>query len=94
VALRLSVHIAVRRTNMTEYATHRFSVGQQVKRSGDALGSFDVVALVAGAQGPEYKLKSGNTESVVGERELTYATAATKGANSRPQLSRKPREKI
>ena len=62
---------------MTDYATHRFSVGQQVVRSGDTPRSWDVIGLIAGPAGPEYRLRAGNSETIVGERELAYTTAAT-----------------
>jgi hypothetical protein len=67
---------------MTDYATHRFSVGQQVVRSGDTPKSFEVVGLVAGPNGPEYRLKSGSLETTVGERELAYTTATTNVART------------
>ena len=53
---------------MTVYATHRFSVGQQVMRSGE---TFEVIAQINGSNGPEYRVRSVNSEAVVGERELT-----------------------
>ena len=62
---------------MTRYATHRFSVGQQVARSGPSSGSCEVTALIAGRHGPEYRIRSLDgsfrAETVVAERELTYA---------------------
>ena len=63
---------------MTDYATHRFSVGQQVVRSGDTIKSCEVVGLIEGPNGPEYRLRSGSSETIVGERELAYRTPATK----------------
>ena len=67
---------------MTDHATHRFSVGQQVVRSGDTPKSWDVIVLIAGPAGPEYRLRSGISETVVGERELAYSTTATSGART------------
>jgi hypothetical protein len=67
---------------MTEYATHRFSVGQQVVLSGDTLNACEVVGLISGPDGPEYRLRSGSSETVVGERELAYSTTATSGART------------
>jgi hypothetical protein len=66
---------------MTDYATHRFSVGQQVVQSGDTLNS-EVVGLIAGPDGPEYRLRSGSSESIVGERELAYTTPAINAART------------
>jgi len=62
---------------MTDYATHRFSVGQQVVRSEDTLKSREVVGLIASPNGPEYRLRCGSSETIVGERELAYTTPAT-----------------
>ena len=59
---------------MTDYATHRFSVGQQVTRSGEAPTPCEVLAQIDGSDGPEYRIKSGSSEMVVGERELAYST--------------------
>jgi hypothetical protein len=56
---------------MTVFATHRFSVGQQVMRSRETC---EVIAQIDGSKGPEYRIRSGNSETVVGERELTYQT--------------------
>jgi hypothetical protein len=67
---------------MTDYSTHRFSVGQQVVPSGDTLKSCEVVALIAGRDGPEYRLRSGSSETIVGERELAYTTLATNAART------------
>jgi hypothetical protein len=67
---------------VTDYATHRFSVGQQVVRSGDTPKSWDVIVLIAGPAGPEYRLRSGSSETVVGERDLAYTTAATNVART------------
>ncbi len=63
---------------MTDYATHRFSVGQQVASSEDTLKSCEVVGLIAGLDGPEYRFKCGSSETIVRERELAYTTAAIK----------------
>ena len=67
---------------MTEYATHRFSVGQQVVLPGDTLNACEVVGLISGPDGPEYRLRSGSSETIVGERELAYTTTATSGART------------
>jgi hypothetical protein len=63
---------------MTQYATHRFSVGQQVARTGNSPGSCEVTAKIAGPDGPEYRVRSldGNLEAVVAERDLTYSRAS------------------
>lgn len=63
---------------MTQYATHQFSVGQQVARPGQNPGSCEVTALLAGRNGPEYRITSldGSFQAVVPERELTYALAS------------------
>ena len=67
---------------MTDYATHRFSVGQQVVRSEDTVKSSEIVGLIAGPDGPEYRLRSGSSETVVAERDLVYTTAATNVART------------
>ena len=59
---------------MTDYATHRFSVGQQVIRLGETSRSLEVVAQIVGSEGPQYRVRSGSSETVVGERELAYQT--------------------
>jgi len=71
---------------MTEYATHRFSVGQHVARSGRSPGSYEVTALIADRNGPEYRIRSleGGLEAVVPERELTYSRA---WAPQRPSIT-------
>ena len=69
---------------MTDYATHRFSVGQQVTHSGETPRFGQVVAQLAGADGPEYRVRFGHLEVVVHERELTYATDVTRHA--RPKI--------
>ncbi len=63
---------------MTEYATHRFSVRQQVARPGRNPGSYEITAQIAGQDGPEYRIRSleGDLEAVVPERELTYSRAS------------------
>src|SRR4051812_32965100 len=63
---------------MTQYATHRFSVGQQVARTGNSPGPCEVKAQIAGRDGPEYRVRSldGGFEAVVEERELTYSPAS------------------
>jgi hypothetical protein len=58
---------------MTDYATHRFSVGQQVVRLGESR-SLEVVAQIVGSEGPQYRVRYGSSETVVGERELAYQT--------------------
>ena len=65
---------------MTHYATHRFSVGQQVVPAGDTLKPCEVVGLISGPDGPEYRLRCGKSETIVGERDLAYTTAATNAA--------------
>jgi hypothetical protein len=65
---------------MTDYATHRFSVGQQVTRSGETPTPCAVIAQIDGPDGPEYRIKSGRSETVVGERELTYSTGPASAA--------------
>jgi len=62
---------------MTQYATHRFSVGQQVARSGSSPGPCEVTAKIAGPDGAEYRVRTldGGSEAVVAERELTYSRA-------------------
>jgi len=72
---------------MTEYATHRFSVGQHVTGSGRSPGSFEVTALIADRNGPEYRIRSlegGGLEAVVPERELTYSRA---WASQKPSIT-------
>jgi len=64
---------------MTEYATHRFSVGQQVTRTGERVTSCEVVSQIQGSSGPEYRIRSGTSEMVVGECELTYETEPASG---------------
>ena len=64
---------------MTDYATHRFSVGQQVIRTGETAKSYEVLAQVFGSAGPEYRIRAGDSEIVVEERELTYSTAPASG---------------
>lgn len=65
---------------MTVYATHRFSVGQQVMRSEE---TFEVIAQIDGSTGPEYRIRSGSSEAVVGERELAYETATEPSRRAR-----------
>jgi hypothetical protein len=62
---------------MTQYATHRFNVGQQVTRIGNSPGSCEVTAKIAGPDGPEYRVRflDGSSQAVVAERELTYSLA-------------------
>ena len=63
---------------MTEYATHRFSVGQHVAGLGKNPSAYEVTALIAGRDGPEYRIRSleGRFEAVVPERDLTYSRAS------------------
>jgi hypothetical protein len=68
---------------MTDYATHRFSVGQQVTHSREPPTFGQVVAQLAGADGPEYRVRFGRSEIVVPERELTYGTDLT--SHTRPK---------
>ena len=67
---------------MTQYATHRFNIGQQVARSGNSPGLCEVTAKIAGPDGPEYRVRSldGGLEAVVAERDLTYSRAAASPA--------------
>jgi len=67
---------------MTQYATHRFNIGQQVARSGNSPGPCEVTAKIAGPDGPEYRVRSldGGLEAVVAERELTYSRASASTA--------------
>jgi hypothetical protein len=69
---------------MTDYATHRFSVGQEVTHSGQDTTFGRVVAQLAGADGPEYRVSFGRAEIVVRERELTYRTDVT--SHARPTI--------
>jgi hypothetical protein len=62
---------------MTDYATHRFSVGQQVTQTSEPPTFGRVVAQLAGADGPEYRVSFGRAEIIVRERELTYRTEVT-----------------
>jgi hypothetical protein len=68
--------------DMTQYATHRFSVGQQVARTGNSPGPCEVKAQIAGRDGPEYRVRSldGGFEAVVEERELIYSPASASTA--------------
>jgi hypothetical protein len=68
---------------MTIYATHRFDVGQRVIRSG---ATCEVIAQIDGPKGPEYRVRSGTSETVVGERELTYETGPEPGGRTRPSF--------
>lgn len=71
---------------MTIFATHRFSVGQQVVRFAEPSTVCDVLTLVDGADGPEYRIKSDrHPEAVVPERDLTYAPVSA--GIRRPRLS-------
>jgi len=72
---------------MTEYATHRFNIGQQVARSGNSPGLCEVTAKIAGPDGPEYRVRSldGGLEAVVPERKLTYSRASASPASGSPR---------
>ena len=72
---------------MTEYATHRFNVGQHVARSGNSPGLCEVTAKIAGPDGPEYRVRSldGGLEAVVPERDLTYSRASASPAPGSPR---------
>ena len=61
---------------MPIYAIHRFSVGQRVTWLGARSRDCEVIALVDGPEGPEYRIKSsdGSAEAVVAERDLAYIT--------------------
>lgn len=67
---------------MTQYATHRFSVGQQVASFGKSPGAYQVTTLIAGRDGPEYRIRSleSGLQAVVPERELTYSRASASPA--------------
>jgi hypothetical protein len=69
---------------MTDYATHRFSVGQKVTHSGEPPSFGQVVAQLAGADGPEYRVRFGRSENIVHEREPTYGTEGT--SQARPTI--------
>ena len=64
---------------MTQYATHRFNVGQQVARPGNSPASCEVTAKIAGPDGPEYRVRfsDGSVQAGVAERELSYSRAST-----------------
>ena len=72
---------------MTEYATHRFSVGQPGACPGTSPGPCTVTAQVAGPDGPEYRVRflDSGLEAVVAERELIYSrtSASTAPGSSR-----------
>ena len=72
---------------MTQYATHRFNIGQQVARSGNSPGLCEVTAKIAGPDGPEYRVRSldGGLEAVVPERDLTYSRASASPASGSPR---------
>lgn len=68
---------------MTVFATHRFSVGQRVARLAETSATCEVLALVDGAQGPAYRIKSDRgPEAVVAERDLTYASGSVSSGRS------------
>jgi len=62
---------------MTQYATHRFNIGQQVAHTGNSPGSSEVTAKNDGPDGPEYRVRflDGSGQAVVAERKLTYSLA-------------------
>lgn len=69
---------------MTLYATHRFSVGQRVVRFAETSTPWEVLDLINGSDGAEYRIKSDrHPERVVGERDLTYAPDTEISARSR-----------
>ena len=72
---------------MTQYATHRFNVGQQVAHTGNSSGSCEVTAKIAGPDGPEYRVRfsDGSVQAGVAERELTYALAVARTVPSSPR---------
>lgn len=72
---------------MTDYATHRFSVGQQVVRLGETSTPLEVVAQIGGSDGPEYRVRSGSWETVIGERELAYRTGPGPFGGTRPAFT-------
>jgi len=72
---------------MTEYATHRFSVGQPVACPGASPGPCTVTAQVAGSDGPEYRVSflDSGLEAVMAERELIYSRASASTAPGSPR---------
>jgi len=72
---------------MTQYATHRFNIGQQVARSGNSPGLCEVTAKIAGPDGPEYRVRSldSRLEAVVAERDLTYSRASASPVSGSPR---------
>ena len=64
---------------MTKYDKHPFIVGQQVARPEQKVSSCEVMALIGGRDGPEYRVRSLDSgfEAVVAERELAYALGST-----------------
>ena len=61
---------------MTLYATHRFSVGQQVACPGRDTTQYLVTGQIKGPGGPRYRIRSSDgSRGVVAERELAYAPA-------------------
>ena len=69
---------------MTDYATHRFSVGQEVTHSSEPPTFGQVVAQLTGADGPEYRVRFSTSDLVVHERELTYRADVT--SHARPTI--------
>jgi len=65
---------------MTEYATHRFNVGQHVARSGNSPGLCEVTAKIAGPDGPEYRIRllDGSVQVGVAERDIIYSPAVAR----------------
>ena len=68
---------------MTEYAPHRFSVGQELTHSGKTPTCCRVIAQITSPNGPEYRITDGSSETVVAERELTYRMEPPGGARPR-----------
>ena len=65
---------------MTQYATHRFNVGQQVTRPGNSPASYEGTAKIAGPDGPECRVRffDGSVQAGVAERDLTYSRASAR----------------
>ena len=72
---------------MTQYATHRFNVGQQVAHTGNSPGFCEVTAKIAGPDGPEYRVRflDGSVRAGVAECDLTYALAVACAAPGSPR---------
>ena len=48
--------------------------------------AFEVMAQIDGPNGPEYRLRSGTSETVASERELTYRTEPGPLGAARPSI--------